>query len=436
MLSRVRVHGDDRQAAPRWARSRWPAWTLRATTLALALGATSSVLRAEADAPAARPASSALARLAESLAHDLTRLSGGQPVELLLDDRTGTDGALGADLRALTLGRLASAGVVAAPAGRRLRAETLLTRDGRMLVLSSRVTREPGAQLVDVLSASAQADAALLARGQRREPTLVPGFEVLASVISGALDTPVLDLAWLSERRLLLLTARALELYEWDGSSARVVRRRPLPPAQARVRFAAGLLLVKPREATAWALTNSMPQALQVRVLDDVLEERGTADVLPWGRAAQGVRFQPGSTLLDAQPVGLGAGPFVALEPTLEDLAVGPDGALLMATAAGATDTGMKVGPALARLDVDWIAAASPAPPVDDRDAILLLQRLDNGWSERGRLEALGPVRALAALEQADGAVRLVAALDVHGRSEARLQFFELRRSDLGAELP
>lgn len=388
-----------------------------------------------ATAATTEPPPSALAQLAERLASALIRQAGTQALELVLDDRTGTDGALGADLAALTLTHLATAGVRAASTGARVRAATLLVREGRTLVLSSRLTREPGAQLVDVLSLSAEADAALLARGGRSEPVRVPGFEVRISVLSALLDERVLALAWLDDRRLLLLTARAIELYEWDGSSAVALGRRSLPEPLAKVRFAAGLLHVDARGTSAWALTSGMAQALHVRVRDRHLEELGRAPTLPWPRLARGLTFRPGSALIEAEPSELGDGPFVALEPGLEDLAVAADGALLMTATPRVRSSGVRVGPALARLSDGWIAAASPQPPEPERDAILLLQRGAEGPVERGRLATAGAVRALAAFVRLDGSVGLVAALGA-GERDARLQFFELRRSDVGVELP
>lgn len=385
--------------------------------------------------PPAQAPASALAHLAEQLARGLLRLGNGQPVELLLDDRTGTDGALGVDLRALATIRLAAAGMSLAHAGPRLRAEAVLARAERTLVLSTRVTREPGALLADVLSSSAEADVALLMRGQRTQPARIPGFEVRASVMSTVLDERVLDLAWLSEQRLLLLTAEALAVYEWDGSSARPVLRQALPAPLASVRFAAGLLALDAPAGSAWVLTNGMAEALQVRLRDGLIEEQRRAPALPWPGAPRGVTFRPSSALIDAQPPGLGAGPFVALEPTLATLAVGADGALLSSGAQAAHDTGVRVGPALARLDTAWIVAASAQPPEPEHDALLLIQRQGETWSERARLESAGPVRALATFEHPDGSVRLVAALGTRA-SDARLQFFELQRSDLGAELP
>ena len=380
--------------------------------LALLLCALAPPLRA---APAASP----LPLLAQRLAEQLLRVAGERPLELAEIENGTAQPSAALDLRSLLRGRLEGR-VRLAEEGPRLRVLAVLSHSDARLVASARLVEEPGGRLVDIVSASVEADAALLAlpTASGRERAQV---ELVARTRSTPLDGRVLDLAFVGPERILALFPDALGLYRWDGMTLSAEGRLPLGEPQP-VRHPGGLLLAG-REGV-WALTGAVREALLVDAEGGRLVARSRAQAIPWMGAPAGLRFRAGTDWLEGDLPGLGPGPFLAVEPP--DLAVTTEGGLLAAGQDGPTRLGPRVGPALARLWNGWLAAVSAEPP-GARDHLLLIDRSGEVADvKRLPLELEGAARALAADARGDTGRLAVAVEPPAGGTY--LELLELRR--------
>lgn len=376
---------------------------------------------------------SPLVRLADALAEDLERVAPESAFEIApIEDRAGASGAWGEDLRALLVDRLRAR--LATPGrGARARVSAILSQAGPRLIVSARVEALPDGRLIDVVSASTEADPALLELAASPPPAVSRAVEVTATARTPPLDESVLDLAWIDSERLLLLSPQALALYRVADGTLTLESRQVLPAADPPVRTPGGLLWPLRREGAAWALVSGVPQAVLFALDGRRLSERSRADAVPLPRLPAGVRMRPGTNLIDADLPGLGPGPWLAVEPGWPDGAVSAAAELVLADAGGPRPSGVRAGTALAPLWEGVVVATSADPP-SARDALLLL-RIEGGQArEAGRLSVDGAARALAAWPVADGA-RLVAALAEPGGT-FHLELFELRRPEAGAELP
>ena len=380
--------------------------------LALILCALAPPLRA---APAASP----LPLLAQRLAEQLLRAAGERPLELAEIENGTAEPAAALDLRTLLQGRLEGRARLATD-GPRLRVLAVLSQSESRLVASARLLEEPGGRLVDIVSASVEADAALLAlpTSAGRERAQV---EVVSRTRSAPLDGSVLDLAFVGQERVLALFPDALGLYRWDGMTLSAEARLPLGEPQP-VRHPGGLLLAG-RDGV-WALTSALREAVLVDVEGGRLAARSRAQALPSKGTPAGLRFRAGTDWLEGELPGLGAGPFLTVEPP--DLAVTPGGELLAAGPDAPVRLAPRVGPALARLWNGWLAAVSSEPP-GEHDHVLLIDRAA-GAADVQRLpaELEGAARALAAEARGDGA-RLAVAVEPPGGG-TYLELLELRR--------
>jgi hypothetical protein len=364
-------------------------------------------------AAAATPASS-LGRLADAVAGEIVRVSAGRPVELSPpEDRTGT--GLGLDLDALVRPRLEGR-VSLTSSGPRLSVSATVAALGTRLVWSARVVEEPSAALVDVISVSSSWDPALVPLFPSRAGSGAEGVDVLDRAITPEVDGRIVALAFLGDDRLLVLFDDALALFRRDGLALRLESRRDLPGPLAGVRFPGGVLLAAEQESACWALTSRTPRAVLYSLDGNRLTATHQADAVPWPRVAAGVRFRPGTNLLDAPGGGID-GPVLAMEPE-EGWVVGADGALARV---GASGPERRAGPALARLWPGLIAAASPDPP-GEHDRILLFR--DAAAAATASLSVEGAVRALAGRRHGPNAL-LAAALEDAGGG-FRIALFEL----------
>lgn len=374
---------------------------------------------------AALPALAApsLVRLAEAFAGEIVRAARGRPVEVAVpEDRTGRGASVALDLRALVLDRLRGRATVA-DSGPRLRVQSVLSETATGLVVSARVVEEPGERLVDLLSASVAADLSLLALSPVRSPPAPATVDVVSMARTPPLDSPVLDLAFFGDERLILLGADAVALYRWNGSSLALESRRPLTGPLETVRAPGGLLRVAERDGAFWALTSRAPRAMLFAIEEGRLVERQEAEALPWPGCPRGVRYRPGTNLIEASIAGLGTGPFLALDDAAPRVCVTGDG-LLRGAAEGA---GLGAGTALAALWPGMVAASSPRPPGED-DAILIVSTSgEEGPRLVDSLRVEGAVRALAARERGRTA-RLVAAVEEPDRG-AHLLVLDLARA-------
>lgn len=366
---------------------------------------------------AAASSATSLGRLADSVAAEIARVSAGRPVDLSPpEDRTGT--GLSLDLDALVRARLEGR-VSLATSGPRLTVTSTVAALGTRLVWSARVVEEPSAALVDVISVSTAWDPALLPLVPGRAGSGAEGVDVLDRSTTPPVEGRIVALAFVGEERLLVLFEDALALYRRDGLLLRLESRRDLPGPLAGVRFPGGVLLAVESESACWALTSRTPRAVLYSLDGNRLTPTHQADAVPWPRVAAGVRFRPGTNLLDVAAPGLD-GPVLALEAE-EGWAVGADGALARL---GATDTAAserRAGPALARLWPGWIAAASADPP-GEHDRILLYR--DAAGPTTASLPVEGAVRALASRRHGANAL-LAAALEDAGGG-FRVALFEM----------
>jgi hypothetical protein len=357
---------------------------------------------------AAASSATSLGRLADAVAAEIGRVSGGRPVDLSPpEDRTGT--GLGLDLDALVRARL-EGHVSLATSGPRLTVASTVAALGTRLVWSARVVEEPSAALVDVISVSAPWDPALLPLVPGRAGSGAEGVDVLDRSTTPPIEGRIVALAFLGDERLLVLFEDALALYRRDGLVLRLESRRDLPGPLAGVRFPGGVLLAAETESACWALTSRIPRAVLYSLDGNRLTPTHQADVVPWPRIAAGVRFRPGTNLLEAAAPGVD-GPLLALEPE-EGWVVGADGALARLGASDAATAERRAGPALARLWPGWVAAASPDPP-GEHDRILLYR--DAAGPAAASLPVEGAVRALASRRHGANAFLAAALEDVGG---------------------
>lgn len=351
-------------------------------------------------------AAPALVRLAEGLAAEVVRAARGRPVEVgVPEDRTGRGAALALDLRALVLDRLQGRATVA-ESGPRLRVQSVLSESAAGLVVSARIVEEPGGRLVDLVSVSAPADETLLALSPLLDPPAPAGIRVLSTGRTPPLEGPVLDLAFFGDDRLVVLGTDSVALYRFEGAALAFESRRPLSGPLDTVRFPGGMLRVAEKDAAFWALTSRSPRALLFAVEDGRLVERQEAEALPWPGCPAGLRYRPGTNLVEGTVAGVADAPFLGLDDSAPGVAVTADGILRRGGAAGPP-----AGPALGALWPGVVAASSAGPP-GESDTILVVST--SGPEAPRVLDSFrvdGAVRALAG--RADGkATRLVAAVE------------------------
>ena len=366
---------------------------------------------------AAASSATSLGRLADAVAAEIARVSAGRPVDLSPpEDRTGT--GLGLDLDALVRARLEGR-VSLATSGPRLTVTSTVAALGTRLVWSARVVEEPSAALVDVISVSTAWDPALLPLVPGRAGSGAEGVDVLDRATTPPVEGRIVALAFVGDERLLVLFEDALALYRRDGLLLRLESRRDLPGPLAGVRFPGGVLLAAESESACWALTSRTPRAVLYSLDGNRLTPTHQADAVPWPRVAAGVRFRPGTNLLEVAAPGID-GPLLALEPE-EGWVVEGDGTLARLGASDPAPSERRAGPALARLWPGWVAAASPDPP-GEHDRILLYR--DAAGPTTASLPVEGAVRALASRRHGANAV-LAAALEDAGGG-FRVALFEM----------
>jgi hypothetical protein len=350
-----------------------------------------------------------LARLADALVRDIARVANGRPLELVAIDDRSTRGALVvADLQRLVAARLPPR---AGPsdAGPRLRVEPVLSETPERLVVSARVVAEPGGELVDLISVSVPSDVSVLPLTPAHPGEATEGIEILSRTQTPPLADRVLALALVTDDRLVVLGDDAVALYRLETSSAALESRRPLPGPLDPVRMPGGLL-VPSADGSLWALTSRSPRAALLALDGHGLAPRAEAEAVPWPHAPLGLRFRPGTNLIDGGPEELGPGPWLAL--VRADLGVAPDGEVRVA-GRGPGASGLRAGGAVAPL---WPAAfaISAASPPDAPDALSLVARQGDGFRTLASVPVPGPIRALAARPRSGGA-RLVAAVEERG---------------------
>jgi len=390
--------------------------------LALLLSTLLAALPLEAETLRATP----LPRLAQRLADELLLSAAGRALQLDPIENRSDSPTAALDLLTLLQARLEERASLQRE-GARLRVEALLTRAGGHLVVSARLIEEPGGRLVDIVSASVEADAALLTASPGAAQSDAP-IEIRARTRSTPIEGPVLDLLFVDEERLLALTPDAVQLFRWNGQELTRDSRQTLPGPLAPVRHPGGLLLPAPGEGAVWALTSGAAQAALYEVQGARLLERARAAALPWKDAPQGLAYRPGTDWLEGPLPGLGAGPFLALEPGLRDVALSVSAELLVAGAEGPRATGLHAGPALVPLFDSFLVALSAEPP-QARDRLLLFERTGEGLRAGPQLalELEGACTALGSLARREGARLAVAVQEPAGGTH--LELLDLARA-------
>jgi len=386
---------------------------VRAALVALALALAAS---ARGDSP--------LGRLAEAVAAEVLRTAGGRPVELLVpEDRTGRSAALALDLQALVASRLEGK-VTLTEQGPRLRVVSVLSESPGRLIFSARLLEEPSGRLRDLISLSTEADPSLLALSPMRTTAGSGRVDLIGSSRTPPLPSAVLDLAFLGEDRLVVLSADEVALFHWDQSGLSLLSRQPFSGPLDTVRRPGGILLAVEREGAFWALTSRAPRARLLAVEGGRLIGRHEAEALPWPGSRTGLRFRPGTNLLEGAVAGLGSGPFLELESA--GAAVDGDGHLLLAAVDAPQE--LRVGPSLAGLWPGFLAASAPDPP-SGRDSILVVDTQAGPAHVVATIPVEGTVRALASRMEGRVARLVVAVEEAAGTAH-------LLVLDLGPPLP
>jgi len=354
------------------------------------------------------PATAPLARLAETLATDIAAAARGSAIEIATpEDRTGSGGSLALDLASLLRARLEGR-VRLATSGPRIRVDSVLAEGPGRLWVSARLTEEPGDRLVGVLAASAESDPELLSLvpagpAGGAGPLAVVGFRR-----TPMLEGRVLDVAPVGDDRVLVLYEEALALYRLDEGGLALLSRRELPAASLPVRFPGGTIFLPPAEGAAWVLTSRSPRAVLFALDGGHLEERQQAEALFWPRTPRGLRYRPGTNLLEGAVADLGEGPFLRLDP--RGAALTADGRLRIGSPEGPRAIDLKAGGGLARPAPEVLAVAGGEPP-GARDSVLLLDARDPDRPPLQSLPVDGAVRALGA-RGTPSRMRLVAAVE------------------------
>jgi hypothetical protein len=370
--------------------------------------------------PGVAEAGSTVARLADQLASEVLRLARGRTVELAASSPAAPP-AGAAEFPALLEARLQGR-VPLSTDGPRLRVEWAVSEAPQRLLASARVVEEPGARLLDIVSASAAWDEGTVPLSPQRGASPRTAVDVVATSRSAPIQGVVLALAWLADDRVLVVFEDEAALYRLEASALTLESRRALPRPLSPVRSPGAVAIAEP--AAAWTLTSAAAAAALVAIEGDRLALRSRAEAVPWRGSPAGLRFRSGTNLIEATAPGLGSGPFVALEPS-GIAGVDADGELRVAGPAGPFLAGLRVGSALAALWDGMLAASSAIAPAAE-DALFFVDVSEGGAVLAESIPVEGSIRALASRPSAEGA-RLIAAVEEAG-GRSRLVLLDLRR--------
>jgi hypothetical protein len=229
-----------------------------------------------------------------------------------------------------------------------------------------------------------------------------------------------LDVALLGPDRLVVLGAEEVALFSLGERHVSLLSRRTLAGPFEVVRVPGGILHASEREAAVWAMTSRSRRAVLFALEKGDLVERQQAAALPFPACPGGLRYGPGTNLLEGDVEPLGRGPFLDVAAAEPLLAVSPEGRLL---AAGRSEMGPRVGATLAPLWPGLFAASLPVPPGEDDGIVVRAATADTALFT---CPAPGAVRAITARVQGETAQLAVAMDEGEGRSS--LLVFELPR--------
>jgi hypothetical protein len=362
----------------------------------------------------------AVARLAEEMASEVVRVARGRAVEVA-PAAEGVVPGPSAEWRELLLARLEGRVRLAAE-GPRVRVDWAATDAPARLLASARLVEAPGGKLLDIVSVSAPSDAGTVPLSPQRSASPRTAVDVIATSRSAPIQGVVLALAWISDERVLTVFRDEAALYRLDASALVLESHRALPRPLSAVRSPGAMAVAE--AGAAWVLTSATASAALLAAEDGRLVVRSRADALPWPGSATGLRFRGGTNLVEVDAAGLGAGPFLALEPS-GIAGVDGEGELRLATGEGGARAGLRAGSAVAALWKGMLAVSSSAPPADV-DAVSLVAVSDQGAEVAETIPVEGTLRALASRASGEG-VRLLAAVEEKG-PQSRLLLMDLRR--------
>jgi hypothetical protein len=276
--------------------------------------------------------------------------------------------------------------------------------------------RRPAAALLCVLAWGVGDRPAAEEPGLALDPVLLRG-EIEGVVVLSAQQGPplpgrTLDVSFLTEERLAVLSEDAVCLYRRDGPVLKREARRVHPAPLLPVRAGAGSIRAVETDRAFWVATNLLAQVRLFTLDGSRLVETQQAEALPGGG-----RYRPGTNVLDL------AGE--AVVRVRQGLVVSADGRLGTVDDGVPAWTGLRVGDAVARPWPRVVAASSPRPP-GGGDA-LSFHELGPEPRPLGTLPFEGSVRALAARRHGTEATL---ALAVQAEDGDRLLFIRVGRED------
>jgi hypothetical protein len=208
-------------------------------------------------------------------------------------------------------------------------------------------------------------------------------------IVLGRLERRPLALAFLGPHRLLMVDEKYLSTWKVEPTSLALEAELPAPVPVEAVRYPSALVHAAEGETAAWVLRSGWAEAVLVATEGGALRIESTADALPWPRAANGVRFRAGTSLIEGPLEGLGAGPYVTIA-TDGSCASDADGRFF---AGLRPDPEQRVGSVLARPWPDVVLASTTAARAPDA---LLLLRVGPPAHVIARLDVDGLIRAFA----------------------------------------
>jgi hypothetical protein len=240
---------------------------------------------------------------------------------------------------------------------------------------------------------------------------------------------PLLALAFVSDTRLLALSAGTVMLLRTDVPEPTTLARLALDGPLTAVRAPAGLIVMDPESDAAWIVTNRSIRTWLVAWSDDRLSLRAEAEAAPVPGSVRALRYREGTNWIDGTVPHLGSGPFLAIELAERDWAVTTSARLLSTNAKVVKDESerLRVGPTLAALWPGWLATSTDHGP-GSGDALLILARHKGIVREVAALPTDESIRALAS-RHAGTHMRLAVASET-ATGATRLILLDLKRSE------